>query len=126
MIAAITLMLTAPLAVVGSADEYSLPQCHEDVATGVWWPDLSCARNEFKNADAALNKVWKTVIKGTVSTQKSRLISDQRHWLSQMQATCAAIRDQSGEPAILEYRKLACKADLTLQRTKVLRRLVRR
>jgi len=118
MIAALSILLAA----TASGHLYSLPQCHETVETGAWWPDVDCARDEYRRADARLNQAWKPALRSN-APRRSGLVASERKWISELQATCAAVNDLSGEREFIEYRRLACKYELTRERTSYLAKL---
>ncbi len=70
------------------AAELGLPQCHETAITGIWWPDMQCAEQEFSRADTQLNRVWKTVIYKKNKYDRKKIIESERNCIKKVDYIC--------------------------------------
>ena len=98
-----------------SIEVFELPQCHETVAQGVWWPDLACARREFRKIDYELNSAWRKYVKSRIGSEKIYLARDQQNWVRSMNEWCG-IYSKQNVIEFQEYNKLSCCFSFTRQR----------
>ncbi|PHR62520.1 MAG: hypothetical protein COA47_03875 [Robiginitomaculum sp.] len=81
---------------------------------------MSCAQNDYKTADGALNIAYRKN-QETLNTKGKTLLRDaQRAWIKFRNAECKWEADTVRGGRDAELTKLACLADLTMKRTKTL------
>ena len=128
IVQALTLLVAAQVG--AAADDY--PPCNQAAADrGVQSAMNICAYNDYREADAEMNAVWKKAAaraKASDSNSDSSLFDDllasQRAWLAYRDAQCALEANQYMGGSIMPLIRASCLRSLTEARTVELREYV--
>jgi uncharacterized protein YecT (DUF1311 family) len=80
-----------------------------------------CAANEYKAADAALNRVYQQLVAKLEAEEKVQLKEAQNAWIKYRDANCEFVADQYKGGSIRPMILGLCLADVTSRRTTELR-----
>jgi uncharacterized protein YecT (DUF1311 family) len=84
-----------------------------------------CAGNEYKTADAALNRVYQQLVAMLDSAEKDQLKEAQAAWIKYRDADCDFVGDQYKGGSIRPMIHGLCLADVTRNRTAELRNQIK-
>ena len=113
------LLIALTLMSVTIAGQKQKPKPCEDAQTQA---DMNiCFGNEYKKADAALNKVYQQLVAMLDEDDKTQLKNAENAWLKYRDTNCEFVADQYKGGSMRPMIAAICLADVTENRTKELR-----
>ena len=123
MKATITLLLALLLMCITSSAQKQKPKPCEDAQTQA---DMNiCFGNEYKKADAALNKTYQQLVAMLEDEEKVQLKNVENAWLKYRDANCEFVGDQYKGGSMRPMIVAICLADVTNNRTTELKNQIK-
>jgi uncharacterized protein YecT (DUF1311 family) len=119
----ISLLIALLVMSVSVADQKPKPKPCEDAQTQA---DMNiCWGNEYKKADAALNKTYQQLAAKLDDDEKTQLKNAENAWLKYRDANCEFVADQYKGGSIRPMIEAMCRADVTSNRTTELKNQIK-